>query len=186
MSKELSVISNNSLRDFKYDESPRDLLFVHEFQDVNGLGILDNGWWQIVDGVAYNSLGGHHNYTPHPMEEFRVFKDWGDLYEHTTRDDSQTTGWISPDGEFFGCRRYDHHRLEMYVIKKGDCKELEANGWIKIYFNPLSLTGICDEYGYFGSPNKKQRKVLESKGIPPDRYCIDYYDPKILVEGTDG
>ena len=89
------------------------------------------------------------------------------------RDDSQITGWLAPDGEFFGCAPTDYLDLENYVIKK-DARLLEKEGWIKIYEIPWQLCNVTNQsnYSYFGEkhPTPQQQEVLRDKGI----YIEDY------------
>ena len=86
------------------------------------------------------------------------------------RDDSEKTGWISPDGEFWGCGPQDHYKLATIDLGRNDETDLEAEGWIKIYTYPIEmrLAGIStpkNVYDYFGKPTEAQKNTLTMKGI---------------------
>ena len=44
------------------------------------------------------------------------------------------TGWLSPDGTFFGCD-YHFHDDQAFLIHKKDEQKLENDGWIKISYD---------------------------------------------------
>lgn len=48
-------------------------------------------------------------------------------------DNRYKTGWISPDGVFYGCEAYYHKKQARLVHKKHETK-LEEEGWIRINY----------------------------------------------------
>lgn len=47
--------------------------------------------------------------------------------------DKYRTGWLSPDGTFFGCEAY-HHKLQAQYVHGMRETALENNGWIRINY----------------------------------------------------
>lgn len=145
-------------------------LFVHEFIDFPNAKNVDNGWWEYDKelGRVYNSVGGGHNYTPHPLNVF-IEGTWDtvmreDLLLH--RND-YITGWIAPDGEFFGCSAMGHRDVAEYVFGKTE-RELEDSGYLKVYEIPACLRAeysFKNQYGYYGRPTQAQELTLERLGI---------------------
>jgi len=59
--------------------------------------------------------------------------DWNDtiILDKTLR-----TGWLSPEGKFFGCKEYQHG-MQAKIIHNKDEFQLEQEGWIRINYNFL-------------------------------------------------
>ena len=161
------------------------MLFLHEFMTGNDGYTYDNGWWEYDPdtGMVYNRNGGWHNYKYNPKEEI-IESTWDDILAMTIRDDSYTTGWIAPDGEFFGCAPMDHVRLAKYYLKT-DEEYLEKEGWLKITEVPLwTLVGndypsSNGRYDYhFFNPYKHitqaQYRTLKSKELELTEYDLKY------------
>lgn len=146
------------------------MTFVHEFVDYPSQKNVDNGIWEYENGICYNRFGGHHSYTEHPLNKFFTADSWDDVLKYTIRDDTQITGWLAPDGTFYGCAPMDHMALEDHVIQR-DASELENEGWIKIYKNSMNMRMFHDEelppYDYLGAhyPTPQQKEVLLKKGL---------------------
>ena len=150
------------------------MTFVHEFVDYPSQKDVDNGFWEYEDGMCYNRFGGHHDYKEHPLNKFFTADSWDDVLKYTIRDDTQITGWLAPDGTFYGCAPMDHMYLEDHVLQR-DASELEDEGWIKIYENPINMRILhldkYDEelppYDYLGAqyPTPQQQEVLIKKGL---------------------
>ncbi len=121
----------------------------------------DNGWWRIDGNMLVNPCGGFHIYIPSPDDEIIEADDWNDITRLTVRDDSQTTGWLSPDGEFYGCKYSEHADLAECYIGKTE-RELEILGWVKIYYDPLTKKY---SYTYENELTNKQREIIENKGL---------------------
>ena len=146
------------------------MTFVREFVDYPSQKNVDNGIWEYENGICYNRFGGHHSYTEHPLNKFFTADSWDDVLKYTIRDDTQITGWLAPDGTFYGCAPMDHMALEDHVIQR-DASELENEGWIKIYKNSMNMRMFHDEelppYDYLGAhyPTPQQKEVLFKKGL---------------------
>ena len=157
--------------------------FLHEFVDYPNRKNMDNGWWQYDPdtGKVYNRNGGWHDYKYHPKEEI-IESTWADILKLEIRDDSYTTGWIAPDGTFYGCAPMDHIGLAKYYLGKDEA-ELEEAGWMKITEVPYMFRGQPGwgndrfEY-YFFNPYKyitdAQIKTLNAKGIELKEYDKKY------------
>ena len=159
------------------------MLFVHEFAEYGDGSVHDNGWWEYdpISERVYNRNGGYH-YLHHRPEEEIIESTWDEILARTIRQDSYTTGWIAPDGEFFGCAPMDHLRLAEYYLKVKE-EQLEENGWIKITEVPWWAKGRYPElngrYEYhFFNPYKHitqaQYKTLKDKGLELEEYDLKY------------
>lgn len=150
------------------------MTFLREFVDYPSQKDVYNGIWEYENGICYNRFGGHHDYKEHPLSEFFTADNWDDVLKYTIRDDTQITGWLAPDGTFYGCAPMDHMYLEDHVLQR-DATELEDEGWIKIYENPINMrVHHSSEYGedlpqydYLGMhyPTQQQKEVLLKKGL---------------------
>ncbi len=144
--------------------------FLHEFNRyANGL-VVDNGWWEIKNGKCYNLAGGYHDYVPSEDDEIRE-GTWESILHDTTRDDSQMTGWVAPDGTFYGCKPYAHSLCAEYVIGIEE-RDLEERGYVKVFENPARLRQhVAGMQRYTAARmdghhiNEAQRKILLDKGI---------------------
>ena len=56
--------------------------------------------------------------------------DWN---TSTILNDTYKTGWLSPEGKFFGCNAYNHRKQAQIVHKKSET-DLEEEGWIRINY----------------------------------------------------
>lgn len=150
--------------------------FLHEIATYRNGITQDNGWWEIRGLTLYNQLGGHHAYVPSADDEIREC-EWEDILRETVRNDKETTGWIAPDGTFYGCAPQDHAALAKYVLYTTE-QDLELRGYIKIYENPYFLRQSYPEYGAYSYmrcdghwPTEAQLHVLQEKGLKEqDRY----------------
>ena len=146
--------------------------FVHEFVDYPNHKDVDNGWWEYDDVLrrCYNSMGGWHNYHPHPKDTI-IEGTWDDVIvaDLKLNKDSYITGWISPEGDFFGCSPQNHSKVAEYIYNCNE-RELEQKGFIKIYELPIVLRnieryGYSNRYDYFGRPTVAQQEVLIKLGL---------------------
>ena len=152
--------------------------FLHEYNVPSNGPVSDNGYWVIRNGYVENARGGRHRYEPSPDDEIVAYDSWESLYKHTVRDDSQITGWIAPNGEFFGCKPEDHDKMCTYYFGARNELALEKMGYIKIFENPWRLRAMKPElphydYGWATVPTAAQWDTLIAKGVVEDR---DYYD----------
>jgi hypothetical protein len=91
-------------------------------------------WCELKGDKVYNYSGGFcHLGKEEKLLETCVAHDWSELdwTKTTIRDDSSEEGWLSPEGEFFGCAYMLHDKLAEMYIKKS-VRELEALGWCRI------------------------------------------------------
>lgn len=79
-----------------------------------------------------------------------------------------TSGWLSPEGEFWGCKYGGHSNLARRVLKK-DYAEIEQQGWIHV-----DEDGAKDKYSWRKAgkkdPTPEQAKWLVDNGHDLDPY----------------
>lgn len=158
------------------------MLFVHEFLTYRDGVVRDNGWWEYdpTTEMVYNRNGGRHSYT-HTSQEEIIESTWEEILAKTLRNDDCITGWIAPDGEFFGCDPMDHVKLAKYYLKTEE-EQLESDGWIKITEVPWWARSADDLNGryeyFFFNPYKhitqSQYKTLQDKGLKLKEYDLKY------------
>lgn len=160
-------------------------LFVHEYYDTPSTKNIENGWWEYdkETGRVYNRAGGWHIFHAHPMQEFKEC-DWEDILAMTIRNDDLQTGWIAPNGEWFGCETTDHEKLARYYLKTTE-RDLEEKGWIKVTEIPAFLR-IQDpetfpnrlEYFFlnpYGFITKMQENTLFEKGLELSKFDREHH-----------
>ena len=133
--------------------------FLHEYVKYRDGSTKDNGWWRIDGDKLVNSAGGWHTYHPSPDDEIVEADGWSDLDYSYLIDNTQTTGWVSPEGDFYGCKYMNHSVVANMVLKSSECL-LELAGWVKIgWYNG-------NYYAYVRHfPTEAQQKVLDEKGV---------------------
>lgn len=159
-------------------------LFVHEFVDYPNLKNHDNGWWEFDENTqkVYNRNGGWHELHYHPMNEFKEMT-WDEVIAMDVRDDTCYTGWVSPDGTWYGCEPMDHELMARCYFKTTE-EKLENEGWIKVTEIPSYLLAMApdvypDRYEYhffnpYGYITKAQEKTLAEHGIELTEYDRKY------------
>ncbi len=151
--------------------------FLHEYSRYANGQVIENGWWEIRGNKLFNSAGGHHDYYPRPDDEIRE-GTWEEIMRDYLLDNSQITGWIAPDGTFYGCKPEAHSGIAYYVLNARE-RELEERGFVKIFKNPEYLlqrvSGVrtyeairCD----YKPMTAAQRKVLDEKGVFYHEYQV--------------
>lgn len=124
--------------------------YLHEYNHYNDGSIVDNGYWEIdfydiPDNIkdlvgctcrVYNICGGWHNVTIEANDEIIQADSWDDLDYTYLLNPHSRLGWLSPEGEFYGCKYFEHRMIADRVIHK-DERELEREGWVKMYKNQL-------------------------------------------------
>lgn len=143
--------------------------FLHEFLTHRDGTKQDNGYWEIRDNRLVNAAGGWHDYYPSPDDE--IFEsNWEtvkklNFLQYFKDHKNVETGWIAPDGTFYGTGWMDHWMVAEYFDTTES--DLEDKGFIKIYHNPLWPT-TGDEYEYVYTRyhiTQAQIDTLEKKGF---------------------
>ena len=142
--------------------------FLHEYLKSPNGTILQDAYWEIRGNRLYNAAGGFHFYEPKEDDEI-IESTWDEiLYKQALRmlDPSKTTGWIAPDGTFYGCDYQDHWIVAERILNCTE-RELEERGYCKIYRNPIWCTTDESEYSYYYEKHltEAQIDVLTSKGL---------------------
>lgn len=112
--------------------------FIHEVVDYPNAKGIDNGWWELGDdGYVYNLNGGRHNYVAKDEKE-RKQSTWDDITKDylLAKADGYDTGWLAPDGHFYGCDYMNHSLFARYVFNT-DERDLEEKRYCKIYRSML-------------------------------------------------
>ena len=148
--------------------------FLHEYKKYNNGQVYDNGWWEIEGNRLYNINGGFHYYTPSSDDLIMEADSWDDVPMDYLLKDEAITGWIAPDGKFYGCNPEDHAIIASLVLKSNETL-LENQGYVKIFQNPGYLIYNMKQKGYEVEPydflstknllTEAQRITLEQKGF---------------------
>ena len=148
--------------------------FVHEYNILGDNTKEETGWWEINGDYVYNENGGRHTYEPASDKPEIEASDFDDLYAKLGKDGfsylldkDSLYGWLSPSGEWFPCKYYDHLALATRYLGKKE-EELEDTGWIKVSKDLIYRNKICLIYKY--SINEYQRVVLERMGVDLREY----------------
>lgn len=113
------------------------MIFVHEYLEYSNSKIEDNGWWSYENGNLVNRGGGSHEADSLDSYKEKVECDsWEnflktDTYRNSLILKDSKFGWLSPEGDFYGCDYRDHEKVAIYYFGK-DEEELEESGWAKI------------------------------------------------------
>ena len=131
----------------------------------------NGGWWYYNEDLERieNVCGGWNCYIP-TSEEIVEVDSWEDLDWSCLLDDSATTGWISPAGDFYGCAPREHDDIAHYILHSTE-RQLEEKGYVKIYRDAFSR-----EYGWYSDKlrlTSAQLRVLEEKGLEIDEVFYD-------------
>lgn len=94
--------------------------------------------------------------------------DWTDT---KLVDNSYRTGWLSPDGNFFGCAYYLHSLQAKFILKKTEL-ELENEGWCRISNDYLTdkPTILFDFKNFTRKPTMDQIEYFKNYGY--DTYYL--------------
>lgn len=142
--------------------------FLHECLKSSNGTVLQDAYWEIRGNRLYNAAGGFHLYEPKEDDEI-IESTWDEiLYEAALKklDSSKITGWIAPDGTFYGCDPTDHWEVAEFILHCSE-RELEKRGYCKIYCNPIWYITNESEYSYDYEKHltEAQIDVLISKGL---------------------
>ncbi|MBQ3493852.1 MAG: hypothetical protein IJA69_00380 [Clostridia bacterium] len=88
------------------------------------------------------------------------------------------TGWLSPDGKFFGCD-FHFHDDQAFLVHKQNEDDLEKQGWIKISYDPVKngvdsdkLEAFFDSDDEMVYPTNKQLSYISSHYTGRDKECM--------------
>ncbi|MBE7075360.1 MAG: hypothetical protein E7376_05225 [Clostridiales bacterium] len=132
----------------------------------------ENYWWEYIpaenltDVTLYNSVGGQMRNCDITgcqtvQAQGREYLDWHgtDVYDNT----KFRSGWLAPNGEFYGCEYRSHDALARYVLHK-ETRSLEEQGYIKITYEKPT-------------PNYKRYYILfNNQTIPTDEQLKYLYN----------
>ena len=126
----------------------------------------NNTWWEYKEGlkILKNKYGVYNHYIPNEKEIIES-DGWDSLDYSYLIDNDQITGWISPEGIFYGCKEKDHNDVADYIFHCSE-RELEEKEWVKIYKIPAYLgNSRYDWYKKNNRPTAAQKKILENNGF---------------------
>lgn len=147
------------------------MTFIHKYEKNSEGKILDGGIWYYENGICYNRYGGCHIHAPTELDKVFEADSWATIIkqELLAKRNDYITGWIAPDGEFFGCDAESHYDMARYVLGANTETELEDSGWLKVYEIPRRVLAMYSHnknpYDYFGRPTPAQELTLERLGI---------------------
>ena len=124
---------------------------------------FNDAFWEIEGNMITNKMGGHTSYEPSYDDEIFEAKNENELcmkYGYKFRNDDEPTGWLSPTGEFYGCKKMNHDYLAIYLTHGKGEQLLENSGWIKLY----SSFGAI-HYIFARHMTQAQSDYLESRGL---------------------
>ena len=163
---------------------------AYQLKDPNKKAFVKhkNFWWRLStttpldDATLYNYSGGHMTGVNCENAEIVEADDWNCLDWNGTvlLDDSYKTGWVAPNGEFYGCDYRCHYMCALMVLKKKDT-ELEEQGYIKVT-KDLSKDKLSVAIPYYLNPSypkptKQQLDRLAGLEIREiNRLIKEYYE----------
>jgi hypothetical protein len=143
--------------------------FVHEYNCFKDGTKADAGWWEIIGTKCVNECGGRHDFFDKGSEIVEA-EDFEDLYKKLGKkgfeyliDKESPYGWLSPEGDWFPCKYYDHSQLAERYLGYSE-EELERKGWVKITAGMLPGEKLSILYQSIKITDK-QRVALENMGI---------------------
>lgn len=132
-------------------------------------------WWYNKKTDRYTNsshgLSGFYGKDGHVVKVLKKRKMGHDSQLYYTKKemckDDMDSGWIAPDGEWFGCFSKDHDKIATKVIGCPTAR-LESMGWIRCYGEVLGI-GLTWSFGLMGydqghNPTSAQAKTLKKKG----------------------
>lgn len=151
----------------------REVTFVRV---CNNLDKGTSSWWELRDGMLINRVGGRHSYREEyetiletvTAEDFEDL-DWNNTYLNNPKENS---GWLAPDGTFYGCPSQAHDLCAYLLIKK-ETKELEDEGYVRIYYK--------DEWICMKDLTEIQAKFLLEKGYADCHNKLKKFEDKLTL-----
>lgn len=147
------------------------MIFVHEFREGNDGHVYDNGWWQLRGDMLFNRNGGRHAYTPHPKDE-KIESTWDEVIKRSLIEHSgdYRTGWLSPDGRFYGCDYMDHRLVAEYIFDDDEIG-LEEKGYCKLYRSMFDgVEGFDKMPGGHNLTEAQWKYLLDNDYTTPEEY----------------
>lgn len=135
--------------------------------------VLYNGyWWEydpkdnLKEATLYNALGRRNSYCDIRFCKTAQANNFDELDWQGTKvydNKKYLSGWLSPEGEFWGCDYRSHDILARYVLHR-QTYQLEAQGFIKI------------NYTQDGGSTKKYYIIIPGKHVPTNAQIKYLYD----------
>jgi hypothetical protein len=174
-------------------------LWAHNSEEALTFHLLDNfgvqTWWQYDEkrNYYYNSAGGGSpKRVTDKVIKTQIAQNWDMFYDDpATCDETSDTGWLAPDGTFYGCDSSGHSYTASSIIGTSE-KRLDALGWAKLrggyrgalWYTMGEVPGTLAGDWTTHKPTPQQVKVLRAKGYKIDRYDLQPSDPDFEVAST--
>ena len=151
-----------------------------KFVKINIYNKLDIPFWWEYDettpqynATLWNLAGGKNSGNDIRGYEIVEADSWTDLDYHGTLiyHDDYKTGWVSPEGKFYGCD-YAYHSTQAKLVHKCSERELEEKGFIKIT-RAYMVDGGFDVL-FFCAPTQKQIKWFKENYSEKNREEVLY------------
>lgn len=150
----------------------------------------NNWWWEynpnlpITNTTLYNDGMGRSSDIDISGLETTIAESRSDLNWYGTEvyDNSYKTGWVSPEGKFYGCDYRRHLAQARYVHGKNE-EQLESEGWLKISYkivhtktqNIKSLEAIYPCFNQTNPPTLEQLTFVRNNYKGNERDEMLYY-----------
>lgn len=110
---------------------------------------VDGFWWEYdprtpKENATLYSIISFARSSYNNLTDLEILDcDESDLnWENTTIfDNSYLTGWLSPEGVFYGCD-YNHHKLQAKLVHKCSERDMEERGFVKITKSERKLAAL--------------------------------------------
>lgn len=127
---------------------------------------VDNYWWELdtttplSSATIYNRMGGKQTELDLTNAQIMEAQKWSDLDWKGTSvyDNKYQTGWLSPQGKFFGCD-YTNHTSQAKLVHNLTEREMENLGWIKLTHIRNNFNEVVALMGY----DKDYKRILPTK-----------------------
>lgn len=92
--------------------------------------------------------------------------------------DDDFYGWLSPTGEFYRCKYFEHAKIAKDLFNLTE-EELERKGYIKIF----PIYGSKEPYACYNRATLQQQEFLENNNIKVEFLPISIIDLARNLEG---
>lgn len=168
------------------------LVLREERKDLCYFVKYDNMWWEYdistdkKSAIIHNLKGGRMSQVDLTDYELVRASDFSNLDWSNTilLDNNYKTGWLSPNGEFYGCD-YALHDLQAEMVHHVTEKDLEKRGFVKISYNydDRKLHAHLGFNRYSNIPlTKEQYDFLKDYGIDNLKQLVNFSNKYTLIQ----
>ena len=164
-------VTFDSFLDFKkniYNQIEINKTAMYYTPKTNGITFVkfDNYWWELDtktslnNATIYNRMGGKQTELDLTNAQIMEAQKWSDLDWKGTSvyDNKYQTGWLSPQGVFYGCD-YTNHTSQAKLVHNLTEREMENLGWIKLTHIRNNFNEVVALMGY----DRNYNRILPTK-----------------------